>query len=45
MTKPDKPTARNQKYVCTDLGKQIIEQQDYDNDVLVNVLVKRVEKQ
>jgi ATP-dependent DNA helicase RecG len=26
MTKPDKPTARNQRYICTDLGKQIIEQ-------------------
>jgi len=25
MTKPDKPTARNQRYICTDLGKQIIE--------------------
>lgn len=26
MTKPDKPTARNQRYICTDLGRQIIEQ-------------------
>ena len=26
MTKPDKPTARNQRYICTDLGKQIIEE-------------------
>lgn len=25
MTKPDKPTAKNQKYVCTLLGKQILE--------------------
>ncbi|MBE6312853.1 MAG: transcriptional regulator [Bacteroidales bacterium] len=24
MTKPDKPTARNQRYICTDLGWQII---------------------
>lgn len=26
MTKPDKPTAHDQRYVCTDLGKRIIEQ-------------------
>ena len=25
MTKPDKPTARNQQYICTEFGKQIIE--------------------
>lgn len=24
MTNPDKPTARNQQYICTDLGRQII---------------------
>lgn len=24
MTKPEKPTARDQRYVCTDLGFQII---------------------
>ena len=26
MTKPDKPTAQDQRYICTDLGKQIIEE-------------------
>lgn len=25
MTKPDKPTAQDQRYICTDLGRQIIE--------------------